>query len=74
MRGYIIVAVPSRVRSFSHTHFHWLSQGEWVAERTVGLWFCGLRDAMLWQPCFPRESAGVWSLSTPVHGGKDQLF
>lgn len=34
--------------------------GERVAERILGLWFRRVCDAMLWQPCFPREFTGVF--------------
>lgn len=65
---------PSLTRSPSFTYtFPLASSGERVAERILGLCFCEVCDAMLWQPCFPRESTGVLSLSTLAYGGKDQL-
>lgn len=46
--------------SYTHTHTLLLAlSGEQAAERILGLWFGGVSDAMLWQPCFPRESTGV---------------
>lgn len=58
----------SLLQCFFHTPFFFsLSNthpmaffGERVSEGILGLWFCRVCDAMLWQPCFPREFTGVF--------------